>query len=93
MTPHSVRDVALGIRRHILILCSDGVWNYAEAPVDLYAAAAPFAGEPPLEVARRLVKFGLDAGGSDNLTATVVSLHRSTTAAAVGEEVNPDAHI
>lgn len=56
-----------------LLLVSDGLWNYTPEPAQLVAAIGP---EPssPLEVARRLVAFANDAGGSDNITVVVVDL-------------------
>jgi serine/threonine protein phosphatase PrpC len=54
-----------------LILCSDGLWNYAET-ADAVAAAAG-EGEP-LTVAQRLVTFANEAGGHDNITVVVVDV-------------------
>lgn len=56
-----------------LLLVSDGLWNYTLEPADLIAAI----GEEPAEqvdLARRLVTFANDAGGSDNITVVVVDL-------------------
>jgi serine/threonine protein phosphatase PrpC len=56
-----------------LLLVSDGLWNYALEPADLVGAV----GEEPAErvdLARRLVTFANDAGGSDNITVVVVNL-------------------
>ncbi|MDQ2725455.1 MAG: serine/threonine-protein phosphatase [Actinomycetota bacterium] len=62
----------------LLVVCSDGLWNYLPATEDLVAAVAdgdePDAGvSRPLAVARHLVQVALDAGGSDNVTVAVVS--------------------
>ena len=54
-----------------LILCSDGLWNYAETAAEVAAAAG--AGGP-LAVAQRLVAFANEAGGHDNITVVVVDL-------------------
>jgi len=59
-----------------LLLCSDGLWNYAEtAP----AVAAAAAGPPDdlLTTSRRLVDFANDKGGSDNITVVLVNLPRT----------------
>jgi len=61
-----------------LLLCSDGLWNYAETAPEVAAAAA---GEPDdlLTTSRRLVDFANDRGGSDNITVVLVDLPRSPT--------------
>jgi serine/threonine protein phosphatase PrpC len=58
-----------------LLLVSDGLWNYTLEPAHLVAAMGeqPPPGEP-VELARRLVTFANDAGGSDNITVVVVDL-------------------
>jgi len=58
-----------------LLLCSDGLWNYAEAPWDL----AALLGQPPdagdaLAQAQRLVQYAISKGGRDNVTAAVLAL-------------------
>ena len=61
-----------------LLLCSDGLWNYALRPEQVAAAA----GEGDLlTVARRLVDHANGAGGSDNITVVVVELPRPSPAA------------
>jgi serine/threonine protein phosphatase PrpC len=56
-----------------LLLVSDGLWNYTLEPADLLKAMGeePLA---PVDLARRLVTFANDAGGSDNITVVVVDL-------------------
>lgn len=58
-----------------LLLCSDGLWNYAPAPDQIQAlfSAAP-AGSTPLDLARRLVEFARDGGGADNITVAVAAV-------------------
>jgi serine/threonine protein phosphatase PrpC len=56
-----------------LLLVSDGLWNYTLEPAHLVAAM----GDPGCErvdLARRLVTFANDAGGSDNITVAVVDI-------------------
>lgn len=56
-----------------LLLVSDGLWNYTLEPAHLVAAM----GDPTadrIDLARRLVAFANDAGGSDNITVVVVDL-------------------
>ena len=58
-----------------LLLCTDGLWNYAPTPEALFAllAAAP-EGETALELARRLTDFANAQGGHDNITVAVLSV-------------------
>ena len=56
-----------------LLLVSDGLWNYTLEPADLVAAMGDPASER-IDLARRLVTFANDAGGSDNITVVVVDL-------------------
>jgi serine/threonine protein phosphatase PrpC len=56
-----------------LLLVSDGLWNYTLEPAHLVAAMGDPASEG-IELARRLVTFANDAGGSDNITVVVVDL-------------------
>ncbi|MFF3255044.1 PP2C family protein-serine/threonine phosphatase [Actinacidiphila glaucinigra] len=59
-----------------LLLCTDGLWRYlpgAEALRDRLAAApASGRGGGPLDGARSLVGYALDAGGHDNVTALLL---------------------
>jgi serine/threonine protein phosphatase PrpC len=52
-----------------VIVCSDGLYRYAP---DAAALAALTPSGDPIEVARKLVQFALDAGGQDNVTVIVV---------------------
>ncbi|WP_242454012.1 protein phosphatase 2C domain-containing protein [Bailinhaonella thermotolerans] len=63
----------------VVLVCSDGLWNYLPEPHRLAAAVAEaLGGRVPhergaaLEVARALVRFALDSGGRDNVTVAVV---------------------
>ena len=55
----------------VLLLCSDGLWNYAPDAADLAARALPRALADPLGAAASLVAFALSAGGHDNVTAVL----------------------
>ena len=60
-----------------LLLCSDGLWNYAETAAEVAVAALPPEGEADADLltpARRLVDFANAAGGSDNVTVVLVAL-------------------
>ncbi|MDQ7993472.1 MAG: PP2C family serine/threonine-protein phosphatase [Propionicimonas sp.] len=56
-----------------LLVCSDGLWNYASEPdaVAVQLAAAAADDESPLAVARRLVVWANAQGGHDNVTVAV----------------------
>ncbi|HEX3961046.1 MAG TPA: PP2C family serine/threonine-protein phosphatase [Trebonia sp.] len=56
----------------VLLVCSDGLWNYRSEPPDLAGMALPKALTSPLDAAAVLVKFANDAGGRDNITAVLV---------------------
>jgi serine/threonine protein phosphatase PrpC len=55
----------------VILVCSDGLWNYLPEAAEL-AAAVPAAASEPLEAARSLTRLALDAGGRDNITVVVI---------------------
>jgi serine/threonine protein phosphatase PrpC len=55
----------------VLLLCSDGLWNYQPEAAGLAGLALPGALSDPLGTAAALVKFALDAGGADNITVVL----------------------
>jgi serine/threonine protein phosphatase PrpC len=56
----------------VLLLCSDGLWNYRPEAAELAAMAMPAALTRPLDAAADLAKFALDSGGLDNITVVIV---------------------
>ena len=58
----------------LLVLCSDGLWNYFEDPAQLSALVPDWATCSPVTVARRLTDAALAAGGHDNVTVVVMSV-------------------
>jgi PPM family protein phosphatase len=53
----------------LLLLCTDGLWNYRPDAAELAEIALPaLAGGGPLAAARALTTVALDAGGRDNIT-------------------------
>jgi serine/threonine protein phosphatase PrpC len=56
----------------VVLLCSDGLWNYQPAAAELAAMALPAALTDPLAAAAALVKFAVDAGGADNITTVLM---------------------
>jgi serine/threonine protein phosphatase PrpC len=58
-----------------LLLCSDGLWNYAPTPSALMALTSELsAGTPAITQCRALVKFANASGGRDNITAAMFIL-------------------
>jgi serine/threonine protein phosphatase PrpC len=54
-----------------LLVCSDGLWNYAPDDAEMFAILQRFHAVPVV-TAEALVAFANDAGGQDNITAVVV---------------------
>jgi serine/threonine protein phosphatase PrpC len=57
----------------VLLLCSDGLWNYLPEAADL-ASAAFAAGTSPYEMAAELTQYAIDSGGRDNITVVAVPI-------------------
>jgi serine/threonine protein phosphatase PrpC len=55
----------------VLLLCSDGLWNYRPEAAGLAGLALPGALTDPLGAAAALVTFALEAGGADNVTVVL----------------------
>jgi serine/threonine protein phosphatase PrpC len=64
-----------------LLVCSDGLWNYAGAPAELTAVLAAAASDPatdPLGAAQTLVRHALDSGGRDNISVALIPVTPNT---------------
>ncbi len=61
-----------------LLLCSDGLWNYAPQTEQLAALvrSAP-AGSDALAVCRMLVEYALSKGGRDNITVALLAIENA----------------
>ncbi|GHE67561.1 hypothetical protein GCM10018785_40330 [Streptomyces longispororuber] len=59
-------------RAGVVVVCTDGLWNYAEAAEEMAAAVPADAAERPLHSAQVLVGHALDGGGHDNVTVAVL---------------------
>jgi serine/threonine protein phosphatase PrpC len=55
-----------------VLLCSDGLWNYEQDVARLADRALPAALTDPIGAAGDLVRFAIDAGGSDNITVVLI---------------------
>jgi serine/threonine protein phosphatase PrpC len=56
----------------VVVVCTDGLWNYAEAAEEMAEVVPLDAGPRPLHSARVLVGHALDGGGHDNVTVAVL---------------------
>jgi serine/threonine protein phosphatase PrpC len=56
----------------VLLLCSDGLWNYRPEAAELATMVLPAAMDRPLDAAEDLAKFALDSGGTDNITVVII---------------------
>ncbi len=59
-------------RPGVVVVCTDGLWNYAEAAEEMARAVPADAALRPLHSARVLVGHALDGGGHDNVTVAVL---------------------
>ncbi|OAR26497.1 hypothetical protein A8W25_10175 [Streptomyces sp. ERV7] len=59
-------------RSGVVVVCTDGLWNYAEGAGEMAGAVPADAAERPLRSAQVLVGHALDGGGHDNVTVAVV---------------------
>jgi len=68
--PHVARFEPPG--RGVVMVCSDGLWNYRPDAAGLTGIALPEAFHDPSSAADALLKFALDAGGIDNITVVLI---------------------
>jgi serine/threonine protein phosphatase PrpC len=68
--PHVTRFTPPG--RGVVLVCSDGLWNYRPEAASLAELTLPAAFHDPSSAADALLKFALDAGGMDNITIVLV---------------------
>lgn len=72
-----------------VLVCSDGLWNYASEPEALAAQIAAAATSEPLALAAALVDFANAAGGRDNITATLARIPLGPGASAAAGASTP----
>jgi serine/threonine protein phosphatase PrpC len=68
----------------VVLICSDGLWNYQPDAAGLAALALPVSLSSPLDAARMLVDFALKAGGHDNVTAVIAPFPPSSSNLTLG---------
>ncbi|MFE9681717.1 PP2C family serine/threonine-protein phosphatase [Streptomyces sp. NPDC006285] len=59
-------------RPGVVVVCTDGLWNYAEGAEEMAEVIPPDAADRPLHSAQVLVGHALDGGGHDNVTVAVL---------------------
>ncbi|MYW06848.1 protein phosphatase, partial [Streptomyces sp. SID2563] len=59
-------------RPGLVVVCTDGLWNYAESAAEMAAAVPEDAYARPLHGAQVLVGHALDGGGHDNVTVALL---------------------
>ncbi|MGW0962476.1 protein phosphatase 2C domain-containing protein [Streptomyces gelaticus] len=59
-------------RSGLVVVCTDGLWNYAESASEMAAAVPADAHQRPLHGAQVLVGHALDGGGHDNVTVALL---------------------
>ncbi|WP_406860952.1 protein phosphatase 2C domain-containing protein [Streptomyces sp. HUAS MG47] len=59
-------------RPGVVVVCTDGLWNYAEAAEEMARVLPADAAGRPLHAAQVLVGHALDGGGHDNVTVALV---------------------
>ncbi|MEU6892218.1 protein phosphatase 2C domain-containing protein [Streptomyces sp. NPDC046557] len=69
----------------VVVVCTDGLWNYAESAREMAQVLPPDAATRPLHSAQVLVGHALDGGGHDNVTVAVVPFAAATP--------RPSAHV
>ncbi|AFY93842.1 PP2C family serine/threonine-protein phosphatase [Chamaesiphon minutus] len=57
-----------------LLLCTDGLWNYAPDPAYLYHTLAQSPAPDPLSIVRHLVSYANQQGGQDNITVGILAI-------------------
>jgi PPM family protein phosphatase len=57
-----------------LLLCTDGLWNYAPQPAQIAELVKPMLEAEAVTISRGLVEFARNRGGHDNITVAVLSL-------------------
>lgn len=57
-----------------LVLCSDGLWNYASSVPEFYQALHHPPGTEAIAIVRQGVEFALRCGGQDNITIALLEL-------------------
>ncbi|MEU2828625.1 PP2C family serine/threonine-protein phosphatase [Streptomyces lavendulae] len=78
----------------VVVVCTDGLWNYAESATDMAQILPADAAARPLHSAQVLVGHALDGGGHDNITVAVMPFAAEPEAVREPEaEAEPEAPV
>lgn len=58
-----------------LLLCTDGLWNYAPDPTYLYHLIQQVTDDSPIAIANHLIQYANQQGGQDNITVAILKLN------------------
>jgi Serine/threonine protein phosphatase len=72
-----------------LLVCSDGLWNYASAPDQLAAQVVAAGTDDPARLAGQLVVWANSQGGRDNITVALARLRSPGEAATPSHSLEP----
>ncbi|WP_310482245.1 protein phosphatase 2C domain-containing protein [Chamaesiphon sp. VAR_48_metabat_403] len=61
-----------------LLLCTDGLWNYAPDPSYLYHLFQQANDSHSLPIARHLIRYANQQGGQDNITVGILAIDSAT---------------
>jgi PPM family protein phosphatase len=75
----------------VVLICSDGLWNYRPDAEGLAKIALPAAFTDPLGAAGALLAFALEAGGMDNITVVLSPFPPRARSPLTGEPTAPAA--
>ncbi|MBM9508381.1 PP2C family protein-serine/threonine phosphatase [Actinacidiphila acididurans] len=67
----------------VIVVCTDGLWNYAESAAEMAEVVLPDARSRPLASARALLGVALDGGGHDNVTVAVLPFPATVSRAGI----------
>ncbi|MYT25531.1 protein phosphatase [Streptomyces sp. SID7760] len=73
----------------VVVVCTDGLWNYAESAQEMAQVLPVDAASRPLHSAQVLVGHALDGGGHDNVTVAVVPFAAPADPAAASVSAPP----
>lgn len=85
--PHVITIEPVGAG--VVVICTDGLWNYLDTVDELAAALPAQAIEAPLDAARQLVEIALHSGGHDNVTVVVLPVASAPQPPRPRQEVLP----
>ena len=77
-----------------LLLCTDGLWNYAPDPTYLYHLIQQAHHDSPIAIATHLIEYANQQGGQDNITVGILKLVPqsgiiNTDSVSISDFVNP----